>query len=38
MAVLIAITLNHADALRPFAIFMSDKSDRDRFDAHTRVE
>ena len=38
MAVLIAITLNHADALRPFAIFMSDKSDRERFDAHTRVE
>ncbi|CAO3410642.1 AI-2E family transporter [Azospirillum largimobile] len=38
MAVLIAITLNHADALRPFAIFMSDKSDRERFDAHTRAE
>ncbi|CAO3439589.1 hypothetical protein [Azospirillum endophyticum] len=38
MAVLIAITLNHTDALRPFAIFMSDKSDRERFDAHTRPE
>ena len=38
MAVLIAITLNHADALRPFAIFMSDKSDRERFDAHTRAD
>ncbi|QCG92632.1 AI-2E family transporter [Azospirillum sp. TSA2s] len=38
MAVLIAITLNHADALRPFAIFMSDKSDRERFDAHTHPE
>lgn len=38
MAVLIAITLNHADALRPFAIFMSDKSDRERFDAHTHAE
>lgn len=38
MAVLIAITLNHANALRPFAIFMSDKSDRERFDAHTRAE
>ncbi|MBK1838258.1 AI-2E family transporter [Azospirillum sp. YIM B02556] len=38
MAVLIAITLNHAEALRPFAIFMSDQSDRERFDAHTRPE
>lgn len=38
MAVLIAITLNHADAFRPFAILMSDKSDRERFDAHTHAE
>ncbi|WP_145678068.1 AI-2E family transporter [Azospirillum brasilense] len=38
MTVLIAITLSHIDALRPFAFVLSDKSDRRRFEARTRPE
>nr|WP_281414946.1 AI-2E family transporter [Azospirillum picis] len=38
MAVLVAIILNHADLASRFAILFSDKSDRERFDAHTRPD
>lgn len=38
MTVLIAIALSHIDALRPFAFVLSDKSDRQRFEARTRPE
>lgn len=38
IAVMIAITLSHVEALRPFAIFLSDRSDVERFEAHTRPD